>query len=226
MENNIDDLLKVYWSSRTDFFQKELDELLDSEQASLWLAHIVSYISNKQARILDAGCANGFIAFLLHSAGFNNITGMDYCEDMILKAKENAVQRGSNIEFMEGNLETTGFPDDHFDVIVCRNVLWQLSNPHIVLNEVYRILKAEGVFIYFDANRSELLKDNPSEKLSALAKMLPSLQSERPQWDLSLLNESGFKSVDVNNNIQDLKDASPYSDLQVFKVVCRKQLFS
>lgn len=224
MENNIDELLISHWSSRAEHFQKELYKLLDSEQAYQWMAHIVPYISNKHARILDAGCANGFIAFLLHRAGFNNITGIDYCRDMILKAKENATRIGDNICFMEGNLEKTCFPDNHFDVIVCRNVLWQLSNPHVVLEELYRILKKDGIFIYFDANRIEVVKEKTSEKIKYLAKMLPSLQSERPQWDLNILNKSGFKSIDVNHHVKDLKDASPYSDLKVFKIVCRKQL--
>jgi ubiquinone/menaquinone biosynthesis C-methylase UbiE len=222
MTNNTDVLLKSYWTLRSETFQTELFKLLDSEESYHWLEHIAPHISHKNAKILDAGCANGFISFLLYKAGFVNITGIDFCKDMILKAKDTAIKTGNDIKFIEANIIDTDFPDESFDVIVCRNVLWQLSQPKEALKELYRILKANGVFISFDANRIEPVKGSSSEKITFLRKSLPSLQHQRPQWDVEILNETGFKSINVFKNIKNLKDSSPYSDLTVFKVLCRK----
>lgn len=222
MMDDIDTLLRSHWSSRSEYFQNELFKLLSSTQMHHWMGQIIPHIKNKNASILDAGCANGFISFLLCKAGFFNVTGIDFCEKMISDARGNAIKLGCNINFQEEDIVNTNFANDSFDFILCRNVLWQLSKPKEALKELYRILKRNGVFIYFDANRIEIVEHNSSEKITLLANALPSLQHQRPQWDFDLLSEIGFKSINIFESVENLKDSPPYSNLDIFKVLCRK----
>jgi ubiquinone/menaquinone biosynthesis C-methylase UbiE len=217
MKEKINSLVKSYWSVRADAFQ----HIIYDEDHSIWLKQITPFISTKDSLILDAGCASGYLSLMLAKNGFKNITGADFCAEMILMARENAVKCGCDITYVEVDLGDTTFDNNQFDVIVARNFLWQLSDPEKVLNELYRVLKKGGVFIYFDANRIESRNEN---RLKDLAQFFPSLQNQRPQWDINVLTKCGFTCIKTQKNIDSLKDYSPSQDeLQVFMVSCKRE---
>lgn len=97
-------------------------------------------------RIVDLGCGTGYYLFLLSNLGIRlSLTGFDYDERAINEARGSIY--GKDIKFITGNLHKVPFQDKSFDKAVMSEVLEHVENDEKVLQEVYRILKPDGVLV-------------------------------------------------------------------------------
>ena len=106
-------------------------------------------------KILDIGTGPGFFPMILSEAGYT-VTAVDYTEEMLEKAKENlgkytkyGLERVTLQRMDAQNLE---FADETFDVVISRNLTWNLEKPEQAYQEWMRVLKPGGVLLNFDAN--------------------------------------------------------------------------
>lgn len=96
-------------------------------------------------RILDAGCGEGVLSFMLAKNGAE-VVGMDISEPNIAAAKARAeADRISNITFIVGDAEALPFPDDSFDLVVSSHVLEHIPDFDKGLSEVMRVTKKRAV---------------------------------------------------------------------------------
>jgi len=51
--------------------------------------------------------------------------------------------------------EDLPFPDNTFDSVVATHALCSVDNPHLVLSEIYRVLKPKGTFYFLEHVRSD-----------------------------------------------------------------------
>jgi SAM-dependent methyltransferase len=88
-------------------------------------------------RVLDVGCAGGYLGALLAERGYR-VTGID---------SPGAAQAGfpSSVELVEADLER-GLPpvSGHFDFVICADVLEHLRRPDRLLGEVREVLAGGG----------------------------------------------------------------------------------
>jgi 2-polyprenyl-3-methyl-5-hydroxy-6-metoxy-1,4-benzoquinol methylase len=101
----------------------------------------VKIIKNKMkrvGRILDIGCATGILLSGMQKEGWECV-GIEPDEKAANYARE---RFGFNV--INGYLEDTNFPNDHFDVITILDVLEHVNNPAMFLGELRRILKPNG----------------------------------------------------------------------------------
>lgn len=97
-------------------------------------------------KIVDLGCGTGYYLFLLSSLGVRlNLTGFDFDEKALKEAKDLLTER--KINFAVGNLHKIPFKDQSFDKAVMSEVLEHVENDEKALQEVYRILKPNGVLV-------------------------------------------------------------------------------
>ena len=96
-------------------------------------------------RVLDLGCGNGRISRLIKERGFQT-WGMDVNEKAIAFAK--ASPDLASIEFSVQDAQKTDYEADFFDAVIEQAVLACMEKPDraLVMSEVYRILKPDGVF--------------------------------------------------------------------------------
>jgi 2-polyprenyl-3-methyl-5-hydroxy-6-metoxy-1,4-benzoquinol methylase len=95
-------------------------------------------------RLLDAGAAYGL--FLKAASQYFEGSGLDVSSYAAQVARE---EFGMDVN--AGNIEKTGFPDAHFDVVVLWDIIEHLIRPVDAMREVARILKPGGhVFISTD----------------------------------------------------------------------------
>ena len=80
------------------------------------------------------------------------MTAIDYTEEMLKKAKNNAGILADKIEWYQMDAQALRFADNTFDMIVSRNVTWNLEHPDRAYYEWMRVLKPGGVLLNFDAN--------------------------------------------------------------------------
>ena len=90
------------------------------------------------AKILDAGCGEGFISNLI----FRNckdveITGLEYTEEALQIARE----MNPLATFVQGDIAKMPFASRSFDIVLCTEVLEHLADPLAALAELLRVAK-------------------------------------------------------------------------------------
>ena len=98
--------------------------------------------------LLDIGCGPGTMTQQLSEMS-DQVWGIDISEGMIRSARarfrQTAETHGLNFEV--GNAEHLQFSDEYFDAVICVGVLRYLSSWEKGLQEIYRVLKPNGVVV-------------------------------------------------------------------------------
>ncbi|AQQ67986.1 SAM-dependent methyltransferase [Microbulbifer agarilyticus] len=103
-------------------------------------------------RVLDLGCGEGRHAIHFSITDQVEIFGVDLSAQDLATAAERAQpfaetgQQAGSLQFCVGNALALPFPADHFDVVICSEVLEHIEDYQGVLGEILRVLKPCGVF--------------------------------------------------------------------------------
>ena len=108
-------------------------------------------------RVLDLGCAGGFMAEALADRGAQ-VTGIDPAEKAIAAARAHAAANGHAIAYDVGVGEALPYDLAGFDAVVCVDVLEHVSDIDRVLSEVARVLRPGGLFLFDTINRNPLAR--------------------------------------------------------------------
>jgi SAM-dependent methyltransferase len=103
------------------------------------------------ARILDAGCGVGGTSVALYKRGAV-VTAMDRRSERLEILR--ATQKG--IDVREGDLSSLPFANEAFDAVILQDVLEHVAEPEIVLAQLGRVLRPEGVLYLSTPNREAL----------------------------------------------------------------------
>ena len=220
--------IEKYWTNRAEGYSQVNQEELAGENRYHWIRELEAQIPSgrkEELEILDIGTGPGFFSILLAEKGYH-VTAVDYTEAMLEEARKNAGALAGNIQFYRMDAQSLGFLDESFDVIVTRNLTWNLENPIQAYREWKRVLKPGGVLLNYDANWYHHLFDEEKrrayeedrQKVSAasledhytctdidameeIARRVPLRRAMRPQWDQYVLNELGFSEVAVSMDV-------------------------
>jgi 2-polyprenyl-6-hydroxyphenyl methylase/3-demethylubiquinone-9 3-methyltransferase len=108
-------------------------------------------------RVLDVGCGGGFLSEEFAKLGFE-VHGIDPSLPTLEKAKKHAMLSKLEIKYAHGAGEKLEYPDSHFDVVVCCDVLEHVKDLDRVISEISRVLKPGGLFFYDTINRTFISK--------------------------------------------------------------------
>jgi len=103
-----------------------------------WFFDMIHLINNK-GLVLDNGCGVGYLASMFP---VGSIIGFDISMGMLGQA------RSRIDDLVRGNSQELPFPDETFDVIVCRSLLHHLPKPEKGITEMNRVLKNGGEVIF------------------------------------------------------------------------------
>ncbi|TVQ02074.1 MAG: class I SAM-dependent methyltransferase [Balneolaceae bacterium] len=141
---------KPPYSSLADIYDEVMHNV-DYESWADYLDEIILQHQPEAAEILELACGTGTIALSLEELDCYNITATDASADMIRIAKKKGVQVNSEIhfhtmDFLNINLAKT------FDVVfMVFDSLNYLHNGDEIIklhNEVRKVLKPDGIFVY------------------------------------------------------------------------------
>jgi ubiquinone/menaquinone biosynthesis C-methylase UbiE len=106
------------------------------------------------ARVLEIGAGTGFITSILVELGFA-VEGIDLSEAMLAVARSNLEKAGlgQRARLVQGDAETLVYPDNHFNAVVSRWVLWTLPRPGKAICEMARVLEPGGIAVLVDGSR-------------------------------------------------------------------------
>ncbi len=105
--------------------------------------------NSNNSNVLDYGCGIGNSLKKVIEFKPKKITGIDISDVSIEKAKKTFEKHNANIELFVDNCEKTKFEDNTFDIVYGTGILHHL-NLNICLNEIYRILKPGGKFLFIE----------------------------------------------------------------------------
>ncbi|WP_219349878.1 class I SAM-dependent methyltransferase [Helicobacter sp. 13S00477-4] len=222
------DEIKKYWSDRSESYANEnLAEILD-HRGKKWQEVFKTYapIAFEKMKVLDVGCGPGIFSILLALLGAK-VSAVDYTPKMLDFAKKNASSYKTKINFFQADAQNLAFENDCFDLVVSRNLTWNLSHPQKAYKEWHRVLKQGGRFLNFDANWYLQLYDDGqkkayekdrektqkigipdhmttlypnAKKMEEIAKSLPLSKIHRPEWDEKILKNIGFEILVCDKN--------------------------
>lgn len=117
--------------------------------------------------ILCLGCGAGEECAHIKSLGAKKVVGVDISKSLINTAKKNF----PDIEFEIMDMEKLNFAQSSYDLVYSSLVLHYVKNWTKVLNEVKRVLKKKGIFLFSTHNPTywcAFKKEDGNEKLRIL----------------------------------------------------------
>lgn len=232
MEQELLQEIASYWGTRAEGYSEVNEKELAGSQREAWLHVLEEQFPEKkkeEMKILDIGTGPGFFPMILSEAGYT-VTAVDYTEEMLEKAKENlgkytkyGLERVTLQRMDAQNLE---FADGTFDVVISRNLTWNLEKPEQAYQEWMRVLKPGGVLLNFDADWYGYLYDEEKkeayeadrkkveeqqlddhylctdiDRMENIARQVPLSAMERPAWDTKVLESLGVCSIQTDSEI-------------------------
>ena len=98
-------------------------------------------------RVLDLGSGAGMDSLVAAQmvGPRGSVTGIDMTREMLAKARSAASEMGaSNVEFVEGEVESLPFEDETFDVVISNGVIDLIPDKDTVFSEINRVLGPGG----------------------------------------------------------------------------------
>src|SRR3989442_7222333 len=104
-------------------------------------------------RVLDLGCGAGtdslVAAQMVGPKG--SVSGIDMTREMLAKARSSAAEMAAtNVEFVEGEVESLPFADETFDVVISNGVIDLIPDKDAVFAEIFRVLRPGGRIQFAD----------------------------------------------------------------------------
>ena len=216
-ENHMEGI-RDYWTKRASGYSETVTEQIAAGTYRHWLNIIEKHLGHEgPADILDVGTGPGFFPVILGRLG-HRVTGIDCTEAMLEQARENCAGYGVDAEFSLMDAQSLDFPDGTFDLVISRNLVWNLDRPKDAYREWLRVLKPDWKLMVFDGNHylylydwnyaahapehSDIKNVDPA-LMERIARDLPLSSERRPQWDVGALIELGAKTVKVDTDGRD-----------------------
>ena len=123
-------------------------------------------LADLKGRVLDNGCGNGVFLERLAREGVpgTELVGTDISRGMLAHARRRLNACESAITLVQADACRLPFADDTFDVVFARGLLHHLPDPGAGAREMARVLRAGGVVIALDPNRT-LISELPRRLL-------------------------------------------------------------
>lgn len=107
----------------------------------------------KVERVLDIGCSIGQATTVLKDLYPEaEVWGLDVGKPLIRYAHARAVDMGKEVHFKQGLAEDSGYPDDHFDMVLSYILFHEVPVAKMkeIIAETFRVLRPGGTFSIYE----------------------------------------------------------------------------
>ena len=177
-------------------------------------------------RVLDLGSGGGLDCFLAarQVGETGRVTGLDMTPDMLELARKNQAALGfTNVEFVQGEMESMPLPGGSFDVIISNCVVCLSPDKDAVFSESFRVLAPGGRIHLSDV--LALTPERPSSGAGVEDWVACAAGAEYREVYVDRLRRAGFEEIAITGEGIEFRDESEkdaYPGTASFKVTARK----
>ncbi|CUX16611.1 methyltransferase domain-containing protein [Rhizobium oryzihabitans] len=214
--------IRDYWSKRSETFDLAFGHRIAAgPEADAWQKPIRDLLGTEPKRILELACGTGEVTRLIHDLG-HDVTALDFSEAMLFVARAKHAGK-TRLRFIMADAENTMEPDQSYDAIICRHLVWTLTKPETAFREWFRLLRPGGRLLFVDGDwarpkpagrfASQLIwlidrlagadrnyDGAQSDHHAAIMKALPFGQGLRPAMLTPLLTDAGFTNIELHSH--------------------------
>lgn len=135
-----------------------VNDVMTFRMAHGWRAKAVKLSGAKPGmKVLDVATGTGdfAIAFKKIVGPEGEVTGVDFCAEMLVPAPAKAQGLGLEIKFQQGDAMNLAFPDASFDVVSVGYGLRNVADTDQAIRELARVLVPGGKLVVLETGRSE-----------------------------------------------------------------------
>lgn len=196
----------AHWNRRAAHFDEDFGHSIRTPaERAAWDRVLALCVPAGPLDALDVGCGTGFLSLELAARG-HRVTGVDFAQQMLARARQKAAATSAAIRFEEADAENLPFADQSFDIALSRHLLWTLPHPQRAIEEWLRVLRPGGRLVLFEGEadaaveaRSEPLDNaRASPEYAAIGGRLPFLAGRPRDEIVALFAEHGL--VDVGSD--------------------------
>lgn len=141
-------------SKSLGYDEKIINEFPDEINMGLSCGNPVNHLKIKEGQsLIDLGCGAGMDIFItkMKNPKVGTLYGLDRLDSMLEKAKKvRDNKKFDNIEFIKGELIDIPLEDKSVDIVISNCVINLEPDKQKVYDEIYRILKDDGMFVISD----------------------------------------------------------------------------
>ena len=148
---SVDDI--ALWDAEAGSFDEPADHgLRDPQIREKWRALLLRLLPEPPARVADLGCGTGTLSVLLAEAGYD-VDGLDFSPRMVELGRRKA-DGLPGVRFIVGDAFEAPLSEAHYDVVLCRHVLWAMPDPGRALARWLRLLRPDGRLVLVEGHWS------------------------------------------------------------------------
>ncbi len=180
---------KGFWNRYAKIYDFEINRFNGPAYEQMYKS--MAGVLTKEMKVLELATGTGLIA--VHIADtVKSIEATDFSPKMIDAAKKKAVP--SNVHLSIEDASALSFPDQSFDAAIISNALHIMPDPKIVLQNIRRVLKPNGILIAPTFSHGHI--SNSSWKLNTSILKLIGFETYSkwsPTEYVSFIEENGFR---------------------------------
>lgn len=179
---------KDFWNRYARIYDIEIDRF--NRFAYLEMYRLISGALTKEMKVLEIATGTGLIAVNIADS-VQSIVATDFSPKMI----ETAMKKGApdNVQFAVEDATALSFSDQTFDAVIISNALHIMPDPGLVLKNIRRVLKPNGLLIAPTFSHGHLRAS--TWKLNAfMLKMIgfETYSKWKPEEYVDFINQNGF----------------------------------
>ncbi|MDR4509345.1 MAG: methyltransferase domain-containing protein [Candidatus Brocadiaceae bacterium] len=184
-------------------YHNQEDSIFDASRRTVEKMSTLIRGHNKGATILDIGSGYGGSArYLAKNFGYRvNCLNLSEQQNTRNKKLNKEQQLDDLVTVVDGSFEALPFPGTTFDIVWSGDAILHSGNKEKVIEDVYRVLKKQGEFIFTDPMQSD---DCPPGVLEPVLKRIHLKSMGSFRFYRNILLNAGFEEVQIINLSENL----------------------